>query len=113
MLFTDGIYSRFEITRVILLCIDFPHKHGPYSQLFKSRQMLRGEHRLAFPECNKSTDTDKPSLTFPALPLLHDGLQPLLLLLRGLGHADEPLVLRRVVDLPAVVHDVPAAVVVS
>lgn len=52
-------------------------------------------------------------LTFPPLPLLHDGLQPLLLLLRGLGHADEPLVLGRVVDLPAVVHDVPTAVVVS
>lgn len=52
-------------------------------------------------------------LTFPPLPLLHDGLQPLLFLLRGLGHADEPLVLGRVVDLPAVVHDVPTAVVVS
>lgn len=52
-------------------------------------------------------------LTFPPLPLLQDGLQPRLLLLRGLGHADEPLVLGRVVDLPAVVHDVPAAVVVS
>lgn len=57
--------------------------------------------------------TPKRLLTFPPLPLLHDGLQPLLLLLRGLGHADEPLVLGRVVDLPAVVHDVPAAVVVS
>lgn len=52
-------------------------------------------------------------LTFPPLPLLHDGLQPRLLLLRGLGHADKPLVLGRVVDLPAVVHDVPAAVVVG
>ena len=52
-------------------------------------------------------------LTFPPLPLLHDGLQPLLFLLWGLGHADEPLVLGRVVDLPAVVHNVPTAVVVS
>ena len=52
-------------------------------------------------------------LTFPPLPLFHDGFQPLLLLLRGLGHADEPLVLGRVVDLPAVVHNVPAAVVVG
>ncbi len=59
------------------------------------------------------TDTLKRILTFPPLPLFHDGLQPLLLLLRGLGHADEPLVLGRVVDLPAVVYDVPAAVVVS
>lgn len=52
-------------------------------------------------------------LTFSPLPLLHDCLQPFLFLLRGLGHADEPLVLGRVVDLPAVVHDVPTAVVVS
>lgn len=52
-------------------------------------------------------------LTFSPLPLLHDGLQPLLFLLRGFGHADEPLVLGCVVDLPAVVHDVPTAVVVS
>lgn len=52
-------------------------------------------------------------LTFPALPLLQDGLQPLLLLLRGLGHADEPLVLGRIVDLPAVVDDVATAVVVG
>ena len=59
------------------------------------------------------TDTLKRLLTFPSLPFLHDGLQPLLLLLWGLGHADEPLVLGRVVDLPAVVHYVPAAVVVS
>lgn len=57
--------------------------------------------------------TPKFLLTFPPLPLFHNGLQPLLLLLWGLGHADEPLVLGRIVDLPAVVHYVPAAVVVS
>lgn len=58
-------------------------------------------------------DTLRLLLTLSPLPFFHDGLQPLLLLLRGLGHADEPLVLGRVVDLPAVVYYVPAAVVVS
>lgn len=51
-------------------------------------------------------------LTLPPLALLQDGLQPLLLLLGRLGHAHEPLILRRVVDLPAVVDDVATAVVV-
>lgn len=60
-----------------------------------------------------SSEKGSKRLTFPALPFLHDGLQPFLLLLRGLGHADEPLVLRSVVDLPAVVHYVAAAVVVG
>ena len=53
-----------------------------------------------------------PALTFPPLPLLQAGLQPLLLLLRRLGHAHEPLVLRCVVDFPAIVDNVATAVVV-
>lgn len=61
----------------------------------------------------RKTPTIKGLLTFPSLPLLHDGLQPLLFLLRSLGHADEPLVFGRVVDLPAIVYNVPAAVVVG
>jgi len=51
-------------------------------------------------------------LTLSLLPLPQDGVQPLLLVLGVLGHADEPLVLGRVVDLPAVGHGVVVAVVV-
>lgn len=89
-----------------------------FSYLIKDR-CQKGEmafpNRLRYRWTNPHTDSDtlKCLLTFPPLPLLHDGLQPLLLLLRGLGHADEPLVLGRVVDLPAVVYYVPAAVVVG
>lgn len=77
--------------------------------MFKRRRKKTVGNEVPF----KVTHSPISFLTFPPLPLLHDGLQPLLLLLRGLGHADEPLVLGRVVDLPAVVHDVPTAVVVS
>lgn len=51
-------------------------------------------------------------LTLALLPLADDGVQPLLLLLRRLGHADKPLVLGRVVDLPAVGDSVAVAVVI-
>lgn len=52
------------------------------------------------------------ALTLPLLPLSDDGIQPLLLLLRRLGHADKPLVLGRVVDLPAVGDSVAIAVII-
>lgn len=51
-------------------------------------------------------------LTFSPFSFLQNGLQPLLLLLWRFGHAHKPLVLRSVVDFPAVVDDVPTAVVV-
>lgn len=51
-------------------------------------------------------------LTLALLPLTDDGIQPLLLLLRCLGHADKPLVLGRVVDLPAVGDGVAIAVII-
>lgn len=57
--------------------------------------------------------TDGEQLTFPSLPLLQDSFQPFLLLLGGFRHAHKPLVLRGVVDLPAVNNGVAAAVVVS
>lgn len=52
-------------------------------------------------------------LTLSLLSFPQDGVEPLLLILCVLGHADEPLVLGRVVDLPAVGHCVVVAVVVS
>lgn len=51
-------------------------------------------------------------LTLTLLPLSDDGIQPLLLLLRRLGHADKPLVLGRVVDLPAIGDSVAMAVII-
>lgn len=51
-------------------------------------------------------------LTLALLPLTDDGVQPLLLLLRRLGHTDKPLVLGRVVDLPAIGDGVAIAVVI-
>lgn len=55
----------------------------------------------------------KKHLTLSLLPLPQDGVQPLLLVLGVLGHAHEPLVLRRVVDLPAIGHRVVVAVIVG
>ena len=52
------------------------------------------------------------SRTLALLPLADDGVQPLLLLLRRLGHADKPLVLGRVVDLPAIGDGVAIAVII-
>lgn len=63
---------------------------------------------MALRQQNKSRE-----LTLSLLPLPQDGVQPLLLVLGVFGHADEPLVLRRVVDLPAVGHRVVVAVVVG
>lgn len=51
-------------------------------------------------------------LTLALLPLTDDGVQPLLLLLRRLGHADKPLVLGCVMDLPAVGDRVAIAVII-
>lgn len=55
----------------------------------------------------------KSLLTFSLLPFPQDGIQPFLLVLCIFGHADKPLVLSRVVDLPAVSHCVVVAVIVS
>ena len=51
-------------------------------------------------------------LTLSLLSLPQDGVQPPLLVICVLGHADKPLVLRRVVDLPTVGHRVVVAVIV-
>lgn len=51
-------------------------------------------------------------LTLSLLSFPQDGIQPLLLVLYIFGHADEPLVFSRVVDLPAVCHCVVVAVIV-
>lgn len=51
-------------------------------------------------------------LTLSLLPFPQDGVQPLLLVLCVFGHADKPLVLSCVVDLPAVSHRVVVAVIV-
>lgn len=54
----------------------------------------------------------KVLLTLSLLPFPQDGVQPLLLVLCIFGHADKPLVLCSVVDLPAVCHRVVVAVIV-
>lgn len=70
---------------------------------FKSRR-TRSAVKMAF--------KNAALLTLSLLPLPQDGVQPLLLVLCVFGHADKPLVFRRVVDLPAVGHRVVVAVVV-
>lgn len=55
----------------------------------------------------------KVLLTLSLLPFPQDGIQPLLLVLCIFGHADEPLVLSRVVNLPAISHCVVVAVIVG
>lgn len=92
-----------------------------YLQLFQTQKSWKYNNYQSFAvnsyasEQNQKADDRnlKQSLTFPPLPFLHDGLQPLLFFFWGVRHADKPLVLGCVVDLPAVVHNVPAAVVVS
>lgn len=53
-----------------------------------------------------------PATHSRAAPLADSGVQPLLLLLCRLGHADKPLVLGRVVDLPAIGDGVAIAVII-
>ena len=79
----------------------------PQTQLSLDRRDQTGGSHIR----SRIRESPRPR-TLALLPLADYGVQPLLLLLRRLGHADKPLVLGRVVDLPAVGDSVAIAVII-
>jgi hypothetical protein len=80
--------------------------------VYRSCAKPRGPRNVPKPPISREPRRARP-LTLTLLPLTDDGIQPLLFLLSGLGHADKPLVLGRVVDLPTIGDSVAVAVVIS